>query len=108
MKIEFSWRQIFEILIIYKPILRTLICSPTQHFGPIGSAVLTFIGYKKKQTNKQTMLMILYVLTCPCIGWVSSLYYEVRYCTVNDLVCTDLCLYWLGLLLVLWNQVLYC
>ena len=26
--------------------------SPTQHLGPIGSAVLTFIGYK--QINKQT------------------------------------------------------
>ena len=26
--------------------------SPTQNFGPIGSDVLTFIGYK--QTDKQT------------------------------------------------------
>ena len=27
------------------------------------------------------LLMILYELTCPCIGWVSSLYYEIRYYT---------------------------
>ena len=30
---------------------------PTKNLGPIGSAVLTFIGYKQtdKQTNKQIM-----------------------------------------------------
>ncbi len=30
--------------------------SPTQNLGPIGSAVLSFIGYKQtnKQTDKQT------------------------------------------------------
>ena len=44
MKIEFWWRESFEILIIHKP-------SLFQNLGPIGSAVLTFIGYK--QTNRQ-------------------------------------------------------
>ena len=40
----------FEILIIYKLSLGSL------DLGPIGSAVLTFIGYKQtdRQTNKQT------------------------------------------------------
>ena len=41
MKIEFCQRQIFENSIMYKPI---------NFFGPIGSSVLTFSGYK--QTNK--------------------------------------------------------
>ena len=31
----------------------------TQNFGPIGSAVLTFIGYK--QTNRQTDKLNLYI-----------------------------------------------
>ena len=31
-------------------------CGSTQNFGPIGSAVLTFIGYKQtdRQTDRQT------------------------------------------------------
>jgi len=34
---------------------------PTKNLGLIGSAVLTFIGYKKKQTNKQTDKPNLYI-----------------------------------------------
>ena len=36
---------------------------PTKNFGPIGSAVLTFIGYKHtdKQTKKQTDKPNLYI-----------------------------------------------
>ena len=41
MKIEICWRLIFEILIIHNPFLGS--CAK---FIPIGSAVLTFIGYK--------------------------------------------------------------
>jgi len=50
MKIEFWWRQIFKILIIHKPSLWAR--DVPQNLGPIGSAVLNFIGYK--QTNRQT------------------------------------------------------
>ena len=57
MKIEFWWRQIFEILIIHKPSLGSL-DVPQKNVGPIGSAVLTFIGYK---TNKQTDKPNLYI-----------------------------------------------
>ena len=37
--------------------------DPTKILGPIGSAVLTFIGYKQtdKQTNKQTDKPNLYI-----------------------------------------------
>ena len=37
--------------------------GPTKNLGPIGSAVLTFIGYKQtdKQTNKQTDKPNLYI-----------------------------------------------
>ena len=47
----------FEILIIYKLSLGSL------DLGPIGSAVLTFIGYKQtdRQTNKQTDKPNLYI-----------------------------------------------
>ena len=51
MKIEFWCRQIFKILIIHKPSLWSR-DVPQNILGPIGSAVLTFIGYK--QTDKQT------------------------------------------------------
>ena len=50
-EIEFCWKLIFEILIIHKP-------SPgSQNLGPIGRAVLTFIGYKQTdtQTDKQSL-----------------------------------------------------
>ena len=50
MTIEFSWRLIFEILILHKPSLR----GPVQNLDSIGSAVLTFIGYK--QTDKYSSL----------------------------------------------------
>ena len=55
MKIEFWWRQIFKNSIIHKPSLGSL-DVPQKNLGPIGSAGLTFIGYKQtdKQTNKQT------------------------------------------------------
>ena len=47
--------QIFKILIIHKPSLWSH-DVPQKNLGPIGSAVLTFIGYKQtnKQTNRQT------------------------------------------------------
>ena len=49
---------------------------PTQNLGPIGSAVLTFIGYKQtnRQTNRQTDKLNLYIdkrftpLGCKDIG----------------------------------------
>ena len=55
MTIEFWWRQIFEILIIHKPSLGSLDVS-TKNLGPIGSAVLKFIGYKQtdRHTDRQT------------------------------------------------------
>ena len=53
MKIELCWRNIFVILIIIKPSL-----------GPIGSAVLTFIGYKQtdRQTEKQSVYIYRFVI----------------------------------------------
>jgi len=53
MKIEFWWRQIFNISIIHKPTLGS----------PIGSALLTFIGYKQtdKQTDRQAKFIYRYV-----------------------------------------------
>ena len=55
LKIEFCWRQIFEILYIHKPSLGSR--EVPQNQGPIDSAVLTFIGYKHtvRQTEKQSM-----------------------------------------------------
>ena len=60
MKIEFWWRQIFKILIIHKPGVPR---CPTKNLVPIGSAVLTFIGYKQtdRQRNKQTDKPNLYI-----------------------------------------------
>ena len=50
-KIKFCWRQIFKILIIHKPLsFPRATWGPTQNLGLIGSAVLTFFGYK--QTDK--------------------------------------------------------
>ena len=57
LKIEFWWRQIFEHLIIHKP-FHGVRRDPTKKLGPIGSAVLTFIGYK--QTDTQTDKLNLY------------------------------------------------
>ena len=39
---------------------------PTKNLGPIGSAVLTFIGYKQtnKQTNKQTDRQAKFIYRC--------------------------------------------
>ena len=49
MKVEFCWKVIFEILIIYKNSLGS--CKvPHKISVRFGSAVLTFIGYK--QTSK--------------------------------------------------------
>ena len=61
-KIEFWWRQIFENLIIHKSSLGSREI-PQKNLGPIGSAVLTFIGYKQtdRQTNKQTDKPNLYI-----------------------------------------------
>ena len=50
-EIEFSWRQIFEILIIHKPSLGS--CELPQKLGQIDLAILTFIG--NKQTDKQSI-----------------------------------------------------
>ena len=50
MAIILFWRQIFENLIIHKPSLGSREI-PQKNLGPIGSAVLTFIGYK--QTDRQ-------------------------------------------------------
>jgi len=49
-------------LIIHKPSLGSL-DVPQKNLGPIGSAVLTFIGYKQtdRQTNKQTDKPNLYI-----------------------------------------------
>ena len=50
-KIEFCYRQNFENSIVHKPSLGS--CEvPQKNVGPIGLAILTFIGFK--QTNKQT------------------------------------------------------
>ncbi len=48
------WEQLFEILIFYKPFLVS--CEVSQ--GPIGSAFLTFIGYKQsdRQTSKKLQI----------------------------------------------------
>ena len=51
-KLNFLTR-IFRILIFHKPSLGSREI-PQTNVGPIGSAVLTFIGYKQTQTNKQT------------------------------------------------------
>ena len=50
------------MLIIHKPSLWSR-DVPQKNVGPIGSAVLTFIGYKQtyKQTNKQTDKPNLYI-----------------------------------------------
>ena len=47
-------KTIFKISIIHKPSLGSLDLSQ-KNLGPIGSAVLTFIGYKQtdRQTNRQ-------------------------------------------------------
>ena len=44
---------------------------PTKNLGPIGSAVLTFIGYKQtdNQTNKQTDKPNLYIEAYDCIDY---------------------------------------
>ena len=44
--------------------------NPTQNLGPIGSAILTFIGYK--QTNKQTdrQAKFIYRYTKLCIDYI--------------------------------------
>ena len=66
MTIEFWWRQIFEILIFHKPSLGSL-DVPQKIVGPIGSAVLTFIGYKQtdRHQDKQTDKPNLYI-DCYC------------------------------------------
>ena len=48
------WEQLFEILIFYKPFLVS--CEVSQ--GPIGSAFLTFTGYKQsdRQTSKKLQI----------------------------------------------------
>ena len=45
--------------------------GPTKNLGPIGSAVLTFIGYKQtdNQTNKQTDKPNLYIEAYDCIDY---------------------------------------
>jgi len=50
-KNPFICRNFFPILMFQKN-FPGVIGGPTQNLGPIGSAVLTFIGYK--QTNTQT------------------------------------------------------
>ena len=48
---------------------------PTKNLGPIGSAVLTFIGYKRtdKQTDKQTDKPNLYIDKMSNIKYALSL-----------------------------------
>ena len=52
-----------EILFIHKPFLGSM-RGLIQNLGPIGSAVLSFIGYKHTdtQTDKQSIYFIAY---CP-------------------------------------------
>ena len=44
--------------------------SPIKHFGPIGSAVLTFIGYKQtnKQTDTQTSKVYIWYIYFACLS----------------------------------------
>jgi len=51
-----KWKKGFAILSIYNPFLANM-GRPTQILGPIGSAVLKFIGYKK-QTPRQKKVYI--------------------------------------------------
>ena len=54
MKFEFCWMQIFENSIIHKPSLGFHeVPQKMWGLGPIGSAGLTFIGYKR--TDRQTI-----------------------------------------------------
>ena len=68
MKIKFSWRQIFEILIIFKPTSLGTCQVPHKIWGPISLAVLVFIGYNTnrqamsfKHVDDQTILELLYL-----------------------------------------------
>ena len=51
MKIEFCWRQIFEILIIHKTEVTR---GPTKKLSQIGSAVSTFKIQANNPTDRQT------------------------------------------------------
>ena len=58
-KIQFSYRLIFEILIILKPPGTGVIWGPTQNLGQIGCAVLTLIGYK--QTDRPAKYIYIFI-----------------------------------------------
>ena len=58
LKIEFCYKQIFENSIIHNPSVGSREV-PSKNLGPIGSAVLAFLGYK--QTDKQTPKQAKYI-----------------------------------------------
>ena len=78
-KIEFWLRHMFESSIIHKPSLGSR--EVQKKLGPIGSAVLMFIGYTRtyRQKNKQTSKVYMSI----CVRRVLAAYLSVRYMSIQ-------------------------